>query len=151
MRMPFPANPVEASVASAVTTQSLIPDIQEEERKDPELVPMLHYLQDGSLPKDEKAAKRRADSMTLSMVYCSMLSQAIGALLYPDNCAPISCRRLMTVEHILPRRKSMTAYIGVCGEKELGLMSVDIVEVAWFVRHVKASGGLSSLLCSLFQ
>ena len=57
-------NPVSASFVGAVATdsdQSFLPDVaalQEEQRKDPELAVMLHYLQDGTLPEDEKLAKR---------------------------------------------------------------------------------------------
>lgn len=57
-------NPVDVSVVNAVSAdsdQSLLPDVtalQEEQKKDPELAAMLHYLRDGTLPDDEKSAKR---------------------------------------------------------------------------------------------
>ena len=56
-------NPVHVSVVSAVSAdcdQSLLPDvtaIQEEQKKDPDLAAMLHYLRDGTLPDDEVGIK----------------------------------------------------------------------------------------------
>ena len=57
-------NPIDASVVSAVSAdsdQSLLPDVtalRDEQKKDPELAAMLRYLQESTLPDDEKSANR---------------------------------------------------------------------------------------------
>lgn len=57
-------NPIDASLVCSVSSDSnrpLLPDVadlKEEQKKDPELAAMLRYLQDGTLPEDEKSAKR---------------------------------------------------------------------------------------------
>ena len=73
--------------------------LKEEQKKDPELAAMLHYLQDGTLPEDEKLAKR--------LVAESKQRDIIDGVLYFENSAfpsqwcivvryaPISCMKLM--------------------------------------------------------
>ena len=57
-------NPIDASVVSAVSAdsdQSLFPDVTsllDEQKNDPELAAMLCYIQEGTLPDDEKSSKR---------------------------------------------------------------------------------------------
>ena len=82
------------------------------------MAPTLHYLQEDSLPVDEKDGKRIvAESRQYDIVDGTMrtvLSQAVGAL-YPDNYAQISYKGPIPVvlQHTLLSRKSMTAYKGM--------------------------------------
>ena len=68
-------NPIDAGLVLVVFTDSdqpLLPDVtslQEEQKKDPKLATMLHDLQDGTLPEDDKLAKQIvADSKQYDIV-----------------------------------------------------------------------------------